>query len=753
MYRDIKINETSRFFEDFPIPLVADDAGVYRICLPLKKYTDACYIKVTAMRADGRTVTDGAYINGDTAYYVMAKNMYAVSGKLDLRISLLNTDNNALTTKIMTFDVLETWEDGIDGENRYPIIYEALITARAAQQAADKNKINIENEADDRSKADFELSVRLDKVESDVANEISARKKSDTATNKDLGKSAVIIGRDMKNLSYFRNENSDFYNFTSTNIFIVKNDLGSDVSTLPYGNDPSWFFSETLQSGYYYALKIESCPVSGADWSDGKISVLAELSADSKTIEQEIYDLLVRVEDNEDRIAEDSLSIKNLQTALGAGGSSGYDTKMSITTVVMTSRSVTTSGSNLYETITTDIAIEQDTKKYYQFIDSCGAVENIGAGVLYAEYTIGGVDLVVMLSDSGETSGITLESIVPTILNGGSSALHWSGSTWEIIETSEINVDLTERVTSLENRVTALEEGGGGSMQDIMITENGVYTPDYPNKGFGVVTVDVKYTIDEQTDYSYMFYKNCRIDLLINGTLNTSHVQKALYMAGDSSNLTRVKNFDFSSLDDTNHMFYNCSKLTHINDSSTLECPNVIWAESMFSGCSSLVSINKIIMKKLEYAKDMFYSNGFNGVDLTMELSPSVNGYYMFEKAKIKNLTIASDTVINNANSMFLYSNFVSIKGLNLSGVTSASGYSSMFSNTNTVENLELVGEIKDYNISFSGLTRLTHESLINILNALCENGTATCSLGSTNLAKLTDEEKAIATNKGWTLA
>ena len=30
---------------------------------------------------------------------------------------------------------------------------------------------------------------------------------------------------------------------------------------------------------------------------------------------------------------------------------------------------------------------------------------------------------------------------------------------------------------------------------------------------------------------------------------------------------------------------------------------------------------------------------------------------------------------------------------------------------------------------------------------------TKTLTLGSTNLAKLTDEEKQIATNKGWTLA
>ena len=46
----------------------------------------------------------------------------------------------------------------------------------------------------------------------------------------------------------------------------------------------------------------------------------------------------------------------------------------------------------------------------------------------------------------------------------------------------------------------------------------------------------------------------------------------------------------------------------------------------------------------------------------------------------------------------------------------------------------------------------LTHESLINILNVIGTVTGKTLQLGSVNLAKLTAEEKAIATNKGWTL-
>ena len=64
-----------------------------------------------------------------------------------------------------------------------------------------------------------------------------------------------------------------------------------------------------------------------------------------------------------------------------------------------------------------------------------------------------------------------------------------------------------------------------------------------------------------------------------------------------------------------------------------------------------------------------------------------------------------------------------------------------------------------DGTIDISHLTQLDHSSLLVIINGLYDyvaagnTRTRYIKLGATNLAKLTDEEKAIATSKGWTLA
>lgn len=82
--------------------------------------------------------------------------------------------------------------------------------------------------------------------------------------------------------------------------------------------------------------------------------------------------------------------------------------------------------------------------------------------------------------------------------------------------------------------------------------------------------------------------------------------------------------------------------------------------------------------------------------------------------------------------------------------------FSHPFSWNQRLHNLKISGVIGN-NFKIDGTAYLTHDSLMSIINCLKDyagsGSTYTVTLGTTNLAKLTDAEKALATQKGWTLA
>ena len=79
------------------------------------------------------------------------------------------------------------------------------------------------------------------------------------------------------------------------------------------------------------------------------------------------------------------------------------------------------------------------------------------------------------------------------------------------------------------------------------------------------------------------------------------------------------------------------------------------------------------------------------------------------------------------------------------------------FHSCSALENIVFEGVIGKNDLNLSYAKKLTHDSLMSVINALKDysgtSTTGTVTLGSDNLAKLTDAEKKIATDKGWTLA
>ena len=79
-----------------------------------------------------------------------------------------------------------------------------------------------------------------------------------------------------------------------------------------------------------------------------------------------------------------------------------------------------------------------------------------------------------------------------------------------------------------------------------------------------------------------------------------------------------------------------------------------------------------------------------------------------------------------------------------------------VFDRCSNLTNVTIENGFNANNLNLSASTKYTHDTILSWLNALYDRtGLSTYKLiiGTTNLNKLTDEEKAIATNKNWTLA
>ena len=154
----------------------------------------------------------------------------------------------------------------------------------------------------------------------------------------------------------------------------------------------------------------------------------------------------------------------------------------------------------------------------------------------------------------------------------------------------------------------------------------------------------------------------------------------------------------------------------------------------------------------------MFYNNKALTAFPPIDISNGIDfNRFLYGCSALTEVPVLDTQKCDNAGYFFSYcSKLVTIGGIDIS---KARTISSMFVGCDALENITFNGVIKKSGLSLSSCTKLTHESLMSIINALYDwaaegsTSTYTLTLGSTNLAKLTDAEKAIATQKGWTLA
>ena len=223
----------------------------------------------------------------------------------------------------------------------------------------------------------------------------------------------------------------------------------------------------------------------------------------------------------------------------------------------------------------------------------------------------------------------------------------------------------------------------------------------------------------EGNSAEYMFY-GCPLNEL--PQLDTSNVKDMTSMFDGCKNLTTIPQIDTSNVTRMNQMFYHCSNLTTIPQIDTSKVNSMTY---MFGYCSNLTTIPQIDTSMVANMAYMF--NGCN----SLTTIPQLNGEKM--------------TILSGAFSdCKLLENFNGIINLGKDYLTSQSA------------------NYDYYKLVLTSSTKLTEQSIINILNNLYDIKTKGCNaqqviLGSTNLAKLTSKEgQAALTNataKGWTIS
>lgn len=199
-------------------------------------------------------------------------------------------------------------------------------------------------------------------------------------------------------------------------------------------------------------------------------------------------------------------------------------------------------------------------------------------------------------------------------------------------------------------------------------------------------------------------------------------------------NITTIPQIDTSNGTNFSFMFSGCSKLTEMPLINTSKGTNF---NSMFSGCPSLETIPEIDTSNGTNFSNMFNTSSFSNLKTIPKLNLS----------KATNVSNMIRTSAGGNQSYFVHlENLGGFENLGEAYLTTSSANYSNYT-------FSVLG-----NVTGAAYHNLTHESLMNVINYLYDIGAKGCNtqqliLGSVGIGKLTAEEIAIATSKGWTVS
>lgn len=262
-------------------------------------------------------------------------------------------------------------------------------------------------------------------------------------------------------------------------------------------------------------------------------------------------------------------------------------------------------------------------------------------------------------------------------------------------------------------------EGYNGQMVSCV---NMFKNPSGSSNGSLAVVPDFSMFTDRLVDMNGAFSSYALRDASNIAKWNTSNVTNMSNLFYNCSKLLSVPVFDTSSAIDMNAMFYGCSQLKTV---PLLDYSNAIDISRMFYGCSRLTEIPDL---------DISSAQSFGG---------SSSSSWLYGTTNITSIGTLQCDDINNIGYMF--------GGSSNTKITYFGGAINLGSKPTGLTNF-------NSNYAFNYVPNLTYESVMNVINGLYDRAAAgypveTLKLHTNHLAMLSDDDIAIATNKGWTLA
>lgn len=320
---------------------------------------------------------------------------------------------------------------------------------------------------------------------------------------------------------------------------------------------------------------------------------------------------------------------------------------------------------------------------------------------------------------------------------------------------SKVTVEaISDRYDDINNFIDSKIIGGSGnlgkgnwtaSVKKLPTMEFDGTNASYMFSGFQGVDIDLsKINTANATNMSYMFSNCSNLQSLDLDNLTTTKVQNMNYMFYDTSIAGELKfdNFNTSNVTNTSNMF-SYFEYPFVLDISSFDTAKISNLYGMFSN----IEVSKIILPRFEYLgvsfQSLFYGNGkLEEVECATNDLGSPNSIYSLcnYNSTIKTIPKIDGSNIIDTRYAFQYcTNLVNIGGFNDLG----KAY-----DTSKSANLE------EYGLHF-GWSQLSRESMLNIINGVYDIKSKGVQPQRLNLyvgSKLTAEEIAIATNKGWSV-